>query len=241
MANKILLMCIFLMAYLTVEAQVRDVKGKVSDTKNGQPIIGAAVFNVSTNLGDVTDENGNFMIKAAKGNVIQVSYLGYKTETITVGDQTNLEVSLDTDGVLLEEAVITGAMGIKMNTRNLTHSATQVSGENLFLTGRNDALSSLAGRVPGLNMTPTSGLAGSSVAIQLRGPSSIDGNNQPLIVVDGLPIDNRTFSEGALTTDQPNRSSDYTNRAGDLNPNDIESIVVLKGAEAAALYGIDAS
>jgi TonB-linked SusC/RagA family outer membrane protein len=241
MTKRLLLMCTFLIAFLAVHAQVSQLTGKVSDSKSGQPIIGAAVFNVSNNAGDVTDENGNFNIKASKGNVIQISYLGYKTETITLGDQKNLDINLDTDGVLLEEAVITGAMGIKMNTRNLSHSATQVAGENLFLTGRNDALSSLAGRVPGLSMTPTSGMAGSSVAIQLRGPSSIDGNNQPLIIVDGLPIDNRTFSQGALTTDQPNRTADYTNRAGDLNPNDIESVVVLKGAEAAALYGIDAS
>ena len=90
-------------------------------------------------------------------------------------------------------------------------------------------------------MTPTSGQAGASVAVQLRGPSSIDGNNQPLFVVDGLPIDNRTFNQGALVSDQPNRSSDYQNRAGDINPADIETITILKGPEAAALYGIDAS
>jgi TonB-linked SusC/RagA family outer membrane protein len=242
MTKRILLIHFLLLSFVGfVSAQTKEITGKVSDAKSGQSIIGAAVFNVTTNTGDITDENGNFKIQAAKGHVIQFSFLGFKTQTFVINDEKNINISLANDEILLDEAVITAPLGIQVKKRNLSYSVQEISGSDISKTGRENPLASLQGKIAGLTMTPSSGQAGASVSIQLRGPSSIDGNNQPLIVVDGLAIDNRTFNQGALTTDQPNRSADYTNRAGDLNSNDIESIVVLKGAEAAALYGIDAS
>jgi TonB-linked SusC/RagA family outer membrane protein len=243
MTKKTLHIASFLMLFglIQLNAQNREISGKVVDAKDGSAIIGAAILNVTTNAGDATDENGNFKIKAERPQILQVTYLGYKTESILVGDANFITVKLKSDSYLLDEAVITAPLGMQVKKRNLSYSVQEVSGADIFNTGRQNALASLQGRVAGLTMTPTSGQAGASVSIQLRGPSSIDGNNQPLVVVDGLPIDNRTFSEGALVSDQPNRNADYTNRSADINPNDIESIVVLKGAEAAALYGIDAS
>ncbi len=153
---------------------------------------------------------------------------------------TELDVSLDSDENTLSDVVVT-ALGIKQERKTLGYSIQEVKGSDIADTQRDNFLVSLQGRAAGLNMTTTSGQPGASAAIQLRGASSIGGNNQPLFVVDGLPIDNRTFSQGGLVSDRPNRDNDYLNRAADINPNDIESITILKGPEAAALYGIDAS
>lgn len=242
--NKILKFSAFLLLLFfsgTMIGQARMIKGIIKSTSDKQPLIGATVLVKGTTRGTNTDFDGRFEIEASDSEILNISYVGWKDREITVGKNTFIEVMLSPTVNTLNEVVITGALGQKVNKRNLSYSAQEIDVEEITRTGSPNFLSNLNGRVAGLTVTPTSGVAGASVSIQLRGPSSIDGNNQPLIVVDGLPIDNRTFSQGALTTDQPNRSADYSNRGLDINPNDIESIVVLKGPEAAALYGIDAS
>ncbi|MCY7352360.1 MAG: TonB-dependent receptor plug domain-containing protein [Cytophagaceae bacterium] len=159
---------------------------------------------------------------------------------VTVSAQSVINVTLASSAASLDEVVVT-ALGITQERRALGYSVAQVKGQDVSEAQRDNFLVALQGRVAGLSMTPTSGVPGASVSIQLRGASSIGGNNQPLYVVDGLPIDNRTFGQGALVSDRPNRDNDYLNRAADINPNDIASITILKGPEAAALYGIDAS
>ena len=221
-------------------AQNRTLKGTITDADDNSPMIGVTVLVVGTGIGTVTDLDGTYAIQVATGQTLRYSYTGYKPKEIKITNETLLDVQLIAEATALGEIVVT-ALGIKEEKKKLAYSIQEVKGEALQNTGRDNFIVSLQGRVAGLNMTPTSGQAGASVAVQLRGPSSIDGNNQPLFVVDGLPIDNRTFNQGALVSDQANRANDYQNRAGDINPADIESVTVLKGPEAAALYGIDAS
>jgi TonB-dependent SusC/RagA subfamily outer membrane receptor len=146
----------------------------------------------------------------------------------------------------LEEVVV--AMDIKRKPRELGYSTQSVKGKEIAETQRDNFLNSLQGRVSGLTITPTNGIAGASSQIVLRGFNSLSLSNQPLFVVDGIIMDNQTMDETSnggtqlgLASDRPNRMSDYTNRIADINPNDIESVTVLKGPEATALYGSQAS
>lgn len=234
------LLLMLLIPFTGIFAQGRTISGKVIDEADGAPLIGATVFVVGTTTGTVTDLDGNYRIEATTGQTLRFTYTGYAPKEVTVGTANVIDMQLAAEATALNEVVVT-ALGIKEDKKKLSYSVQELKGNDIYDTGRDNFLVSMQGRVAGLNMTPTSGQAGASVSVQLRGPSSIDGNNQPLFVVDGLPIDNRTFSQGALVSDQPNRSADYLNRAGDINPADIQSITVLKGPEAAALYGIDAS
>jgi TonB-linked SusC/RagA family outer membrane protein len=143
-----------------------------------------------------------------------------------------------TDGSLGE--VVVTALGIKKSKRELGYTTTEVKGSDIAQTQRDNFLMSLAGRVPGANLTATSGMPGASVNIQLRGITSITSNNSPLFVIDGVPIDNKTVHANSLVTLTENRTIDFSNRISDLNPDDIESITILKGPEASALYGLDA-
>src|SRR5688572_2043129 len=144
---------------------------------------------------------------------------------------------MSTTSSQLEEVTI--SMGIRRQSRALGYTPQKVAGEELTVGNRDNFFNSLQGRVNGVTITPTSGVPGASAQIILRGPVSFDGNNQPLIVVDGLPISNKTIAQGSLISDRPNRDNDYSNRAIDINPEDIESVTILTGPEAAALYGTE--
>jgi len=220
--------------------QQRIITGIVTDASGNAPVIGATILIVGTSSGTVTDGTGNYSISVQKGQTLRFSYTGFATQEVLVDNQSSVDILLAPEATGLNEVVVT-ALGVKEEKRKLSYALQEIKGQDLSNTGRDNFLVSLQGRVAGLTMTPTSGQAGSSVSIRLRGPSSIDGNNQPLFVIDGLPVDNRTFNQGGLVSDQPNRTADYQNRVGDINPSDIESVTILKGPEAAALYGIDAS
>lgn len=224
-----------LMAF-QAEAQERSVTGKVVSTKDSSPIPGVNILIKGTNRGTVTDLNGQFTLMATDGDVLVVTQIGMETQEIRVGAQTNVEVSLVESTSVLSEVVVT-ALGISQEKRSLGYSVSNVKGKEISETQRPNFMASLQGRVAGLSVISTSGLPGSSTSIILRGVGSITGSNQPLIVVDGLPVDNRIFNQHSLVTDGDNRSNDYLNRAADINPNDIESVTILKGPEAAALYG----
>ncbi|MEZ4903819.1 MAG: SusC/RagA family TonB-linked outer membrane protein [Spirosomataceae bacterium] len=233
-----LLMC--LGASLPLLAQDRTISGKLIGASDNSVLPGVSVVVKGTSRGTTTDNNGDYKVSVPNNATLIFSYIGYIKREVKVGNQNTINVSLDNDESVLDEVVVT-ALGIKKEKKALGYSTQDVKGQDIIDTGRDNFLTAMQGRVAGLTMTPTSGQPGASVSIQLRGASSIGGSNSPLFVVDGLPIDNRTFSQGALVSDQPNRASDYLNRAADINPNDIESITVLKGPEAAALYGIDAA
>ncbi|NBX12195.1 MAG: SusC/RagA family TonB-linked outer membrane protein, partial [Chitinophagaceae bacterium] len=194
-----------------------------------------------------TDANGKFSLRVSLGETLQLSSVGYVTTDLKVGSSDNVGVSLKTADNTLGEVVVT-AMDIKRNPRELGYSVQKISGSEVQETQRENFLNSLQGRVAGLTLDATSGLAGASSNVVLRGFNSLSLSNSPLYVVDGIVMDNQTLNEtssgGAtigLASDKPNRMSDYQNRIADLNPSDIENVTVLKGPEATALYGSQAS
>jgi TonB-linked SusC/RagA family outer membrane protein len=245
MKKTILLFSLFVMSTTLLFAQKMSVNGKVSDSSGGA-LPGVSILIQGTNNGTSTDFDGNYTINAAKGDVLVFSFLGFKTKNVTVTG-TNINVSLNEDTSQLDEVVIT-AFGIKKEAKSLGYAVQQVNVKDLSLAGKTNGLEALQGQVAGLRINRTSGSAGGGVDMIIRGVTSVDPSrdNQPLIVVDGMTLNNDTFSGNVLPSAGSNavNSSEqfgFSNRAADINPEDIESYSVLKGAAAAALYGIEAS
>lgn len=178
-----------------------------------------------TTRGTTTDGSGMYRIQASPGQTLRFSFIGTKGRDVSVGKSSVIDVTLSQEANALNEVVVT-ALGIKQEKRALGYAVQEVNGADLANTQRENFLNALNGRVAGASITPTSGNPGASTSIILRGISSIGGNNQPLFVVDGLPIDNRTFNQSALVSDSPNRNNDYQNRGADINPNDIETLTI---------------
>lgn len=247
MKKKLLMLFLgtFLLA-IQVMAQQITVTGKVTSAEDGLPIPGATVKIKGTNNATQAGPTGLYSIKANKGEVLQFLFLGMLTKEETVGSSTVINVVLAPDSKALNEVVVT-ALGQKVSRKSLGTSQQEVKGQDLADTQRENFINALQGRIAGVEVTSTSGVPGASSSITIRGVSSISGSNQPLFIVDGLPIDNKTqntsafYSDNSANTAFSNRGVDFTNRAADINPEDIESLVVLKGPEAAALYGIDAA
>ncbi|RZL15868.1 MAG: SusC/RagA family TonB-linked outer membrane protein [Pedobacter sp.] len=218
----------------------------MTSTEDGQPIPGASVKIKGTTTAEQTLPTGLYSIKANQGDVLQFTYLGMVAQERTVGSSTVINIAFVADPKSLNEVVVT-ALGQKVSKRTLGTSQQEVKGADIAGTQRENFVNALQGRVAGIDVTSTSGVPGASSSITIRGVSSISGSNQPLMIIDGLPIDNKSlstaafFSDVSSNTSQANRTTDFTNRSSDINPEDIESLVVLKGPEAAALYGIDAA
>jgi len=225
---------------LTTWAQDRLITGKVTSSSDNSVLPGVSIVVKGTSKGTTTDANGEFKVSTPSNATLIFSYIGYIRQEVKVGSSNTINVSLENDENILNEVVVT-ALGVKQEKRALGYAVQEVKGQDLLDSQRDNFMMGLQGRVAGLQMTPTSGTAGGSAVIQLRGAGSIGNSNQPLYVVDGLPISNNTFAQGALVSDRPNRDMDYQNRAADINPNDIETVTILKGPEAAALYGIEAA
>jgi len=228
-------------------AQDQTITGTVSDPKDKTALVGATIVNKRTHKSTITKEDGTFSIAAKTGDVLVISHVGRKTSLLTVASATHYSPMLEVETSEIGEAVVT-AMDIKRNPRELGYSVQTVAGKTIAETQRENFITALQGRVAGLTITSTGGQAGASASIVLRGFNTLGGTNQPLFVVDGIIIDNTTFNQNSyggtgtgLSQDLPNRNNDYTNRIADINPNDIESLTVLKGPEATALYGSQAS
>ncbi|WP_020531792.1 SusC/RagA family TonB-linked outer membrane protein [Flexithrix dorotheae] len=222
-------------------AQNKIVSGSVIAQDDKMALPGVNVLIKGTTNGTITDGEGKFQLNIPSDNSILVfSFVGFKTKEIAVNNQSTIEVALETESTMLDDIVVT-SFGVEKEKKELGYSIQEVAGKDLAETSRPNVITSLQGRVAGVNVTNTTGLPGSSSSIVIRGGTSLDGNNQPLFVVDGVPIDNTTFDGGSLFSDTPNRNFDYTSRAMDISPEDIESVTVLKGPSAAALYGIDAA
>ncbi|HEY0678554.1 MAG TPA: SusC/RagA family TonB-linked outer membrane protein [Chitinophagaceae bacterium] len=234
---RLLLATGILLTGFFASAQERTVRGVILADDTKAPLPGVTVTNRNTQKSTQTDNSGVFTISAADGHVLVLSYVGYAQRQITVAANTNFNVVMTATAGQLEEVTI--SQGIRRQSRALGYATQKVSGEDLTVANRDNFFTALQGRVSGLTVTPTSGVPGASAQIILRGPVSFDGNNQPLIVVDGLPISNKTISQGNLISDRPNRDNDYSNRAIDINPEDIEDVTILTGPEAAALYGTE--
>ena len=225
---KLLLACLFLFVGMAI-AQTK-VTGTVVSQENGEPVIGAAVKILGTNQGTVTDVNGKFTISVPAGKKLRVSFVGL--ETVDVSASNGMKIVLKQDAKTLDEVVVT-AMGIKRSAKALGYSATAVDGDKIAAARTNDVMSSLAGKVAGVSISSTSSDPGASNAVIIRGVSSLSGNNQPLYVIDGVPLTNASVSSG----DQLNNGYDFGNGANAVNPDDVESMTILKGAAATALYG----
>ncbi len=237
-----LLSLIGVFTFSTGIAQQKSVSGTITD-ETGQPLPGATVVVEGTTRGVSTDFDGNYTIDTQEGEVLVVSYIGYADQQITVGSADSYSISLGLDNEL-EEVIVT-SLGQSKELRQLGYSAQAVSTDDITNSSENNIVNALNGKVAGVNIVSSSGGAGASANITIRGSSSVLGNNQPLFVIDGIPVDNSTDSSNDRNSVSGISFRDYgkvvgSNRAADINPEDIESLTVLKGGAATALYGLRA-
>ncbi len=216
----------------TAQQQKHGIKGTVTDA-NGEPLIGATVKVVGADSGDITDIDGNFEVTCEQGANLEVSYVGYAT--VTVKAAPGMRISLKEDGKTLSDVVVT-ALGIKRDRKALGYGLSEVKGEELKRAKETNVINSLAGKVAGLVVTQTAGGASGSTRVMLRGTTEMTGNNQPLYVIDGVPLDNTNFGSAG-----EQGGYDLGDGISAINPDDIETMTVLKGPAASALYGSRAS
>ena len=210
-------------------AQEKTVSGTVSDNTGSLP--GVSVIIKGTSTGAETDFDGKYSIKATSGDVLVFNYLGYKTVEKTVGSANVIDVTLEEGGEVLDEIIVT-AQGIKREKKALGYAVSEVKSEQLEQRSEGDIGRLLSGKASGVNIQTQSGVSGSGTSILIRCMSSFSGSNQPLFVVDGVPFSSDTNSQGGFV-DGNNGSSRFL----DIDPNNIESVNVLKGLAAATLYG----
>ena len=222
--------------------ETKTIKGMVRDV-TGEPLIGASVIEKGTNNGVITDVDGNFTLTVPADATLSIAYMGYATREIHLAKrkkQGDLRVTLREDSQQLKEVVVT-AMGIKKDTKRLGYAVSTIESDEIVKAGATNFASAMYGKAPGIRITQTQGGSAGAVSINVRGLTSITGNNQPLIILDGVPI--RTGGTGKSTdfADFGNDGQIRSNGLVDINPEDIESVSVLKGASATALYGSEAA
>ncbi|WP_373721086.1 SusC/RagA family TonB-linked outer membrane protein [Bacteroides heparinolyticus] len=216
--------------------QARKITGRVVDV-SGQPIIGASVLVKGSGTGAVTDIDGNFTVNASVGSTLEISFIGYKAATVKVTNASSYAITLQDDSQALDEVVVT-AMGIKKDRKSLGYAIADVNADELMRNKSVNPINSLAGKIAGVNITQGGGAAGTGSQIILRGGTSLERDNQPVFVVDGVIYDNSTTVVGNSAFDGSlSTASTQANRVMDINPEDIENMSVLKGSAAAALYG----
>lgn len=240
MKRTLLILSVFLLtAFQSVMAQ-RTVTGVVTSADDGEPIFGANVVEEETTNGTTTDFEGNFsLVVSDTAENLVFTYVGLQRQILPIDTAAAMNVVMQVDENVFDDVVIT-AIAIQREKSSLGYATTTVDNEAITRAADRSPIEALRGKVSGVNISSTSGDPGASTRIVLRGGSSILGNNQALIVVDGVPIDNSNFGAGTdlnAQADVLNNNFDAGSRANDLNPQDIESITVLKGPAAAALYG----
>ncbi|MDC1105545.1 SusC/RagA family TonB-linked outer membrane protein [Prolixibacteraceae bacterium] len=215
--------------------QRRAISGLVISKGDNQPIPGATIVVSSTLEGTVTNYDGSFQLSPpSEAKTLTVSYIGMKSVEVPISLNNYYSISLEPDNIAVDEVVVT-ALGVSREKKALGYSVQNVSGDAVGSGDRGNALSQLSGKVAGLQVSGSSSAIGGSTRVLIRGANSITGENQPLFVVDGVPLDNSNYSE---SQGRPGASGvDYGNMAQDINPEDIGNISVLKGPSAAALYG----
>ena len=230
MSKKMLTIALCLLVSIgAAMAQTRTITGTVTGAEDGYPIPGAAVFVDGTSIGTVTDSEGKYSLNVHKGTTLKVTFFGMKDAIVPIGQNSVINVKLQTDALGLDEVVVT-ATGMTRQEKTLGYASTTVRSDELTKGRSADALSGLAGKVAGMQIS-SAGATGTSQKVIVRGYSSLSSNS-PLYVVDGVPVSNGTMGDQQL-----NNSIDFGSQAADINPEDIESITVLKGASATALYG----
>ncbi len=223
-------------------AQDRRVSGTVTDAITGDGLIGVNVVIKGTTTGTITDLDGNYALTAPEDAILVFSFIGYRT-TEVAASSTEINVQLQEDVTNLEEVVISG-LASSVKRSNLANAVATISAKELTgNTGQSTMDGALYGKLPGINITQSSGAPGGGIALRLRGISSIFGNNQPLFIIDGVYVNNSEIPNGSRFASGANNGAEEgsSNRVGDLDPNDIESIEVLKGPSAAAIYGTRAN
>jgi len=229
------------------------IRGRITDAASGAPLAGVQIRVEGTSVGTQTGPDGTYTITGAPSgsHFVSARRVGYSPNraaiTVPQAGETTQNFALAVVPTTLNEVVVT-ALGQTTAQRSLGTAQQTVKGTEIAATQRENFVNAIQGRVAGVQVVSSSGVPGASSSIVIRGISSISGSNQPLMIIDGLPLDNTTLNTGVLASDAPtsatafsNRGVDFTNRAADVSPEDIESLVVLKGPEASALYGIDAA
>ncbi|MDB4925344.1 SusC/RagA family TonB-linked outer membrane protein [Mucilaginibacter sp.] len=224
-----------------VMAQALTITGRITASEDGSTLSGATIKIKGSPNGVSSGADGKYTIRASTGQVLEFSFIGTLSAERTIGTQTVINVQLTSNATSLEEVKIVTGFGVRQSKRDLTSSTQTITGAAIAETQRENLVNSLQGRIAGATVTSTSGVPGASASIILRGITSIGSSNQPLFVVDGIRVNNDAMSQGALASNGDNRREDFTNRIADINPDDIETVTVLKGADAAAVYGSDAA
>jgi TonB-dependent SusC/RagA subfamily outer membrane receptor len=212
----------------------RTVRGTVMDD-SGTPLIGASVVvKENPKVGTITDLDGKFSVKIdADAKNLLISFIGFTPLEVAIGSSNDLNITLSS-GIQLEDVVVT-SLGITREKKSLGYAFTEVTGDQITKAGNPNIVNALAGKVAGVEIKPSSGMPGAPSQVLIRGSRAFSGDNTPLYVVDGMPISSGSDYSQNVT------GAYYSNRSLDINPDDIESMSVLKGQAAAALYGIKAS
>ena len=239
MEKRLTMLMVSLLLFVGSALAQTKISGTVLSQEDGQPIIGAAVKVVGTQTGMLTDVNGRFNVTLPAGkDQLEITYLGYESKTVQA--KNGMRVFLKADARSLDEVVVT-AMGISREKKALGYAVSEVDGDELIKSrgGLSNPVNALQGKVSGLQISSGAGSMGGSSKVLIRGNNSLSGSNQPLFVVDGVPIEGKDFN--STDTQRGGGGYDYGNLIQDINPDDIENISVLKGAAASALYGSRAS
>lgn len=237
----LLLIMVFSLAITPqVNAQVKTISGTVTAESDGLPLPGVNVVIQGTTKGSQTDFNGNYTIEASIGDILEFSFIGMKTKSITITNATTINVVLVEDAESLSEVVVT-ALGISREKKSLGYSVSEIKGSSVSLAKESNVVNSLSGKVAGVVITQSASGPAGGTRVVIRGNNSITGNNQPLYVIDGVPVDNSGIGSANSSNTSEYSRSDLGTGISDINPDDIESMSVLKGPNAAALYGSRAS
>jgi len=237
---KISVTIALLIAPALMFAQSRQVTGKVTDAQTGEPLPFAAVIVQGTSTAATTDLDGNYSIKAAGDADLFFSLLGYQETTVPVNNRDVINVQLAVDSNLLEESVVS-ALGITRAAKSLTYASQTVDANSLAANKSANMINSPTGKAAGVSITSNASGMGGSAKISIRGFRSVSGGNQPLIVVNGVPMSNSSTTDSGFYGGSSQQSVDEGDGLGNINPDDIESISILKGASASALYGTEAA
>ena len=240
MRKILLLFLFFCVLSLTVMAQQKTISGTVTGAEDKQPVIGCTVQLKGTTYGTITDINGKYILTVPQNATTLVfSYVGMKKLDVEIANRSAIDVSLEADVKGLDEVVVT-ALGISKEKKALGYAVQDVKKDVIERTGNSDLSGAMQGKLSGIDIKPSSGMPGASSQITIRGARSFTGNNNPLYIVDGMPVSSGSDIQSGAGGDfsiagYGVTGSDISNRALDINPADIESINILKGQAAAAL------
>ncbi len=225
--TSVLAIVVFFFSTISLIAQEKTITGTVTGADDGLTMPGVSIIIVGTQTGASTDFDGKYQITANEGDVLQFNFMGYSDAIVTVGSKDTYNLILQPDALQLEDVVVT-ALGIKREKKALGYAVQEVKADEITKGGDNNVVSALSGKAAGVQITSSSGAIGSSANIKIRGNKSFQNGTSPLFVIDGTPIGNSSSSDGGV---------DYGNSAMDIDMDNIESMNILKGASATALYG----